>query len=912
VDPPSPGPDNTPGTNDDDYGDLRLRSGSPCADSGNNAAVPAGVLTDIMGNPRFSDDPLAPNGAGVPPIVDMGAFEWALDCNGNGVPDDEDIANLTSNDCNVNGLPDECELAGNDCNANGVLDSCDLANLTSTDCTSNGIPDECEVDCNQNGVADSCDIQAGTSQDCNANGIPDECELTGNDCNANGVLDSCDIAAGTSSDCPGAPNGIPDECELMTADCNSNGVADSCDIDAGTSADCNADGVPDSCQVIGNDCNSNSVPDDCEMAPIIYVDADAPAGGNGLHWNTAYKNLQDAYPDPQCTIVTEIHVGQGTYTPGLTRENTFQLVSGVRIKGGYAGFGSPNPEVRDVVAYESVLSGDIGTLGDESDNSYHVMTVGSDVDATAVLDGFTITLGNADGSIPDTFGGGMYVDGGSPTLVGCRFVRNRASRSGGAIYGMGGTPTVINCVFDGNTTQVSDGGAVYNSQNNAVFTNCSFSGNKAGGDGGAMANADSSPELTNCTFSGNTDRGSGPIYLWRSGHTVLTSCIVWGNTPQAIVLNGGATSAISYSDIQGGIPLTGTVDGGGNLDVDPKFERIPDRGADGTWGTADDDYGDFRINAVSLCIDGGSNAALPPDTADLDGDGDTGETLPIDLGGTIRVLDGDSDGTAVVDMGAYEFDGLAVPVADPLVATGEAAKPSRYLRFSAPGGPEATGQVIRVRVITLDGFAVPSPDVFYLGPPSQEPEEDVTDPSRTITAAPFQCTPYSHDWVFEGVISAYGAEIIPESVYEVQRSFGGCPNLTTDEDCWSTAITVITGTWGDVRPPFAGEGTVAAQPDFNDIAAVVQKFTGAPTAPIKPVAQLQPNVVFPDRSIDFKDIATAVTSFLGTPYGVINHGPCSCPSSVACGAAVCTSDTGCGGGYCIGGFCRDACGRCEP
>ena len=56
--------------------DLRLGSGSPAVDAGNNAVVPGGVSTDVSGLPRFFDDPGAPNvGAGMPPLVDMGAYE---------------------------------------------------------------------------------------------------------------------------------------------------------------------------------------------------------------------------------------------------------------------------------------------------------------------------------------------------------------------------------------------------------------------------------------------------------------------------------------------------------------------------------------------------------------------------------------------------------------------------------------------------------------------------------------------------------------------------------------------------------------------------------------------------------------------------------------------------------------------
>jgi hypothetical protein len=57
-------------------GNWTLGSGSPAVDSGNNAAVPPGVTTDLAGLPRFFDDPAVPDtGAGTPPIVDMGAYE---------------------------------------------------------------------------------------------------------------------------------------------------------------------------------------------------------------------------------------------------------------------------------------------------------------------------------------------------------------------------------------------------------------------------------------------------------------------------------------------------------------------------------------------------------------------------------------------------------------------------------------------------------------------------------------------------------------------------------------------------------------------------------------------------------------------------------------------------------------------
>ncbi|MGB2986477.1 MAG: sialidase family protein, partial [Phycisphaerae bacterium] len=117
-----------------------------------------------------------------------------FDCNGNGIDDETDVADETSDDCNDNNVPDECEV---DCNNNGIPDECDIADGTSEDCTGNGIPDECEPDCNDNGVADSCDIQNGTSDDCNGNRVPDECDP---DCDGDGIPSDCDLDEDSDDD----------------------------------------------------------------------------------------------------------------------------------------------------------------------------------------------------------------------------------------------------------------------------------------------------------------------------------------------------------------------------------------------------------------------------------------------------------------------------------------------------------------------------------------------------------------------------------------------------------------------------------------------------------------------------------------------------------------------------------------
>lgn len=70
VEVPSPGSDGIWGTDDDNYGNLRLQSGSPCIDVGNNSLVPLGVNTDINGISRFLD-----GNADNTVAVDIGACE---------------------------------------------------------------------------------------------------------------------------------------------------------------------------------------------------------------------------------------------------------------------------------------------------------------------------------------------------------------------------------------------------------------------------------------------------------------------------------------------------------------------------------------------------------------------------------------------------------------------------------------------------------------------------------------------------------------------------------------------------------------------------------------------------------------------------------------------------------------------
>jgi predicted outer membrane repeat protein len=265
----------------------------------------------------------------------------------------------------------------------------------------------------------------------------------------------------------------------------------------------------------------------------IYTDANGPPGGDGSSWGTAYKYLQDAMadaasnPDPN-----DIWVAQGIYKPDRdtahpsgtgARTATFGLVSSVAVYGGFPAGGGGWGD-RDPQAHETLLSGDVGVVGDHSDNSYHVVT-GSGADSTAVLDGFVVTGGRADGPWEDNHdkGAGMYTNNGSPVLANCTFTENWAQQDGGGLWSNDRDLVLTDCTFGENSAQ-RDGGGLWNNSRSLTLTNCTFGNNWAGRDGGGMWNKSSQLVVTNCTFSENSAEQDGGAMRNDSSSLTLTDC----------------------------------------------------------------------------------------------------------------------------------------------------------------------------------------------------------------------------------------------------------------------------------------------------------------------------------------------------------------------------------------------------
>ena len=214
---------------------------------------------------------------------------------------------------------------------------------------------------------------------------------------------------------------------------------------------------------------------------IRYVDDDAPSGGDGQTWATSYNDLQDALAEARSnSAITEIRVAGGTYSPGPDREDSFAMVNNVAIRGGYRGLVlGGNSDDRDISLFETILTGVTDITDPWPDYVYNVFKHEEELilDETAILDGMTITGGQAYGYF-DYRGGGMYNDTNcNPTIIDCVFTGNSA-KNGGAIYNYLSNPVIVNCLFIDNAAQ--EGGCILSTASDLTITGCSFIANSAG------------------------------------------------------------------------------------------------------------------------------------------------------------------------------------------------------------------------------------------------------------------------------------------------------------------------------------------------------------------------------------------------------------------------------------------------
>jgi len=330
---------------------------------------------------------------------------------------------------------------------------------------------------------------------------------------------------------------------------------------------------------------------------------------------------------------------------------------------------------------------------------------------------------------------------------------------------------------------------------------------------------------------------------------------------------------------------------------------------------------------------------------------------------TARVVDPNARTLWMTATRQWQLDVLGECPPPAVVASPEGAK-TRMMSFSIPTPITATGtgMAIKVSMIELQDPVPPNlpqnppPDFSafevgtcgdpgncarWVGKPGIFLESQDSPGLGNFKAARLQCTPLYHDFAAEGLIHVTGAEIVPSSTYDVEVFATSCKGSEDTCTAVSSAVTMTTRRSGDVEVPFSPPST-STQPDVTDVAQLVSKFKSVPGAPIKAIAQLQPNLPELNADINALDILAVVDAVKQKQYPF--GGPCPCPSAVTCGSVPCSSPTPCvtafgpeascvktcigganagdpcindthghcPGGICGSGFCRDRCGRCTP
>ena len=315
-------------------------------------------------------------------------------------------------------------------------------------------------------------------------------------------------------------------------------------------------------------------------------------------------------------------------------ETAQAVVEGFTLLNGQAGLGGAicctneaSPTIRNCIIRDNWSSSRGGGIACYRDTSPTIVNCqildntsdynGGGIDcyfATASLTDCTISGNTARGD-----GGALDLYYSQADMRDCTFSRNAVTSEGGAIQAYRGTLTALNCVFTDNRADYQGGAVSVDTASTAEITNCTFRGNTCESRGGGVfCYNGTTATITNSVFSDHTAHA---IYRYFEADLTVRHCLFYANLP------GDYWDYLEYETFTGGSRINMlSPQNTGNLSGNPRY-AFPQ---------------DVRPLAGSPCIDNGTNEAFShPRETDFDGN--------------TRIRDGDGDGTAVADIGAFEF-----------------------------------------------------------------------------------------------------------------------------------------------------------------------------------------------------------------------------------------------------------------